>query len=196
MQFKDGVANWESPAALSGGVATLTTSALIAGSHAITAVYGGDANNASSTSPVVNQVVNSAGAGATTTALTSSQNPSTLGQAVTFTATVSGAAPTGAVQFFDGASSLGTAAVGAGSMATLTTSALAQGTHTITATYGGDVNNAASTSPAVQQVVNAVGIPPPAGTVQPIPALGELALLLLGAIVATAGMAGIRRYRR
>ena len=83
-----------------------------------------------------------------------------------------------------------------GSVATLTTSALAQGTHMITATYGGDVNNAASTSPAVQQVVNAVVIPPPAGTVQPIPTLGELALLLLGALVAMTGIAGIRRYRR
>jgi hypothetical protein len=196
VQFKDGAANLGSAVALSGNVATLTTSALAQGSHAITAVYGGDANNATSTSPVVNQIVNSAGAGATTTALTSSQNPSTLGQAVTFTATVSGATPTGTVQFFDGASSLGTAAVGGGSVATLTTSALAQGTHTITATYGGDVNNAASTSPAVQQVVNAVVIPPPAGTVQPIPTLGDLALLLLGALVATTGMAGIRRYRR
>ena len=163
VQFKDGAANLGSAVALSGNVATLTTSALAQGSHAITAVYGGDANNATSTSPVVNQVVNSAGAGATTTALTSSQNPSTLGQSVTFTATVSGATPTGTVQFFDGASSLGTAAVGGGSVATLTTSALAQGTHTITATYGGDVNNAASTSPAVQQVVNAVVIPPLCG---------------------------------
>jgi len=196
VQFKDGAANLGSAVAMSGNVATLTTSALAQGSHAITAVYGGDANNATSTSPVVNQVVNSAGAGATTTALTSSQNPSTLGQSVTFTATVSGATPTGTVQFFDGASTLGTAAVGGGGVATLTTSALAQGTHTITATYGGDVNNAASTSPAVQQVVNAVVIPPPAGTVQPIPALGDLALLLLGALVATTGVAGIRRYRR
>ena len=195
VQFKDGAANLGSAVALSGNVATLTTSALTQGSHAITAVYGGDANNATSTSPVVNQVVNSAGAGATTTSLTSSQNPSTLGQSVTFTATVSGATPTGTVQFFDGASSLGTAAVGGGT-ATLTTSALTQGTHTVTATYGGDVNNAASTSPAVQQVVNTVVIPPPTNTVQPIPTLGELALLLLGALVATTGIAGMRRYRR
>jgi len=81
-------------------------------------------------------------------------------------------------------------------MATLTTSALTQGTHTITAAYGGDANNAASTSPAVQQVVNAVVVAPPPGTVQPIPTMGDLALLLLGAPVATIGIAGIRRYRR
>jgi Bacterial Ig-like domain (group 3)/IPTL-CTERM motif len=196
VQFKDGAANLGSPVALSGGVATLATSALMQGSHLITAVYGGDANNVTSTSPVVNQVVNFAAAGATTTALASSQNPSTLGQAVTFTATVSGATPTGAVQFFDGASSLGTAAIGAGNTATLTTSTLTQGTHTITAAYGGDANNAASTSPALQQVVNPVGIPPTSGPVQPIPTLGELALLLLAALAAMTGIAGIRRDRR
>jgi hypothetical protein len=196
VQFKDGVANLGSAVALSGNVATLTTSALAQGSHAMTAVYGGDADNATSTSPVVNQVVNSAGGVATTTTLTSSQNPSTVGQAVTFTATVSGATPTGTVQFFDGANSLGTVAVGGGSMATLTTSTLTQGTHAIIAAYGGDVGNAASTSPALQQVVNAVVIPPPGGTLQSIPTLGELALLLLSALVAMAGAAGARRHRR
>ena len=196
VQFKDGAANLGSPAALSGGVATLATSALTAGLHVITAVYGGDVNNATSTSPGVNQVVNPAPAGATTTALVSSHNPSTLGQAVTFTATVNGATPTGTVEFFDGTSSLGTAAVGGGSMATLTTSALTPGTHPITAVYGGDGNNAPSTSPAVQQVVNAVGIPPSSGPVRPIPTTGELAGLLLAALVAMTGIAGIRRYRR
>jgi len=170
---------------------------LTQGSHAITVVYGGDLNNASSTSPVLTQVVNALPVGATTTALASSLNPSTLGQAVTFTATVTGASPTGSVQFFNGASSLGTSAL-AGSVATLTTSALTQGSHTITAVYSGDASNATSTSPAVQQVVNAGGggPPPPPETVVPIPTMSELALLLLAALVAAGGVAGVRRYRR
>ncbi len=193
VQFRDGAGNLGAPAPLTGGVATLATSALTQGTHPITAVYGGDAGNASSTSPVVNQVVNPVAAGATTTALVSSLNPSTLGQAVTFTATVTGVTPTGTVQFFDGATSLGTAPVGGG-VATLTTSALTLGTHPITATYGGDAQNAPSTSPTVLQVVNVV-VNPPQGPTQPIPTLGELALLLLAALVATTGFAGIRRRR-
>jgi hypothetical protein len=51
------------------------------------------------------------GRGATTTALISSQNPSALGQSVTFTATVTGASPTGTVTFKDGGTTLATVAL-------------------------------------------------------------------------------------
>jgi fibronectin-binding autotransporter adhesin len=57
--FKDGAATIGS-GPVAGGVATLTTSALTAGAHNITAVYGGDASFATSTSPVVVQTVNPA----------------------------------------------------------------------------------------------------------------------------------------
>jgi hypothetical protein len=134
-------------------------------------------------------------AAATSTALVSSINPSTVGQSVTFTATVSGTSPTGSVQFKDGAGNLGSPVTLSAGVATLSTSALTQGTHSITAVYGGDAGNATSTSPAVQQVVNAAIVPPPAPA-QPIPTLGDLALLLMGALVAATGIAGIRRDRR
>ncbi len=139
--------------------ASLTTSTLIVGSHPITAVYGGDTTYAGSTSPIVNQVVNKAD---TTTALISSVNPSTVGQAVTFTATVTAVAPgsgtpTGTVNFFDGATNIGSAPLNGSGQAALTTSALTQGTHPITATYGGDVNFNGSISSIVDQVVNAAG---------------------------------------
>ena len=49
VQFKDGAANLGSPVALSGGVATLSTSALTQGTHSITAIYSGDSGNATST---------------------------------------------------------------------------------------------------------------------------------------------------
>src|SRR5207302_324920 len=42
---------------LSGGAATFITSGLTAGTHSITAIYGGDANFAGSTSPVLTQTV-------------------------------------------------------------------------------------------------------------------------------------------
>src|SRR5438093_272638 len=74
---------------------------------------------------------------ATTTTIASSLNPSTSGQNVTFTATVSPPAATGTVQFFDGGTSLGTATLIGGS-ASVSTSALSVGSHSITATYSGD----------------------------------------------------------
>ena len=136
------------------------------------------------------------GPGATTTALVSSLNPSLVGQSVTFTATVTGASPTGTIQFKDGAGNLGGPVAMAGAVATLTTSVLTQGTHPITAVYSGDANNLTSTSPVVQQVVNAPGPPPPPPVPgQAIPTLSELALLLMGLLVATIGMARVNRSR-
>ncbi|MDP9362259.1 MAG: Ig-like domain repeat protein, partial [Acidobacteriota bacterium] len=88
-----------------------------------------------------------------TTTLASSLNPSSFGQAVTFTATVSGSGATGTVTFNDGATSLSTAALTAGT-STFMTSALTAGTHSIIAVYSGDTNFASSTSAALTQVVN------------------------------------------
>jgi hypothetical protein len=96
---------------------------------------------------------------ATTTALTSSQNPSNFGQAVSFTATVTAqpgfakGTPTETVSFYDGTTSLGNSNLNSSAMAILTTSTLAPGTHSITATYNGDTNFGSSTSPALSQVV-------------------------------------------
>jgi len=74
---------------------------------------------------------------------------------VTFTAIVSGSGvPTGAVTFMDGTTTLGSASLDPGGQATLTTSSLAVGTHSITAVYGGDGSFNGSTSPALSQVVN------------------------------------------
>jgi uncharacterized repeat protein (TIGR03803 family) len=134
---------------LSNGVAALSTSKIVAGTHSITAVYSGDANNAPSTSAAVTQVVKAA----TGTTLTSSKNPSTFRTAVTFTASVKGSAPTGTVTFLDGSVSLGTATLGSDGKAKLTTAALRRGTHKITARYSGDANNAASTSSVLTQTV-------------------------------------------
>ena len=93
----------------------------------------------------------------TTTTLSSSPNPSTYGQAVTFTGTLSssvGAPPDGeTVKFRKGTTVLGTGTLNGGS-ASFTTSVLPAGTNVIKAVYGGDSNFAASTSKAVSQVVN------------------------------------------
>lgn len=191
VQFKDGVANLGSPATVSGGVATFSTTLLTQGTHPITAVYSGDVNNATSTSPLVNQVVNAAPPGATTTAVISSLNPSVFGQSVTFTATVTGNSPTGTVQFKDGAGTLGAPVTLSGGVAAFTTSALSVGTHPITAVYSSDASNAASTSPPLNQVVNAaVPIVTPAIL---IPTLSELSLLTLGLLLMILGVRALRR---
>jgi CSLREA domain-containing protein len=97
--------------------------------------------------------------GVTATAVASSANPSDFGQTVTFTATITSAigTPTGAVQFKDGGANLGAAAaLNASGVASLNTSALAVGSHTITADYSGDGNSLASSGTlAGGQVVKA-----------------------------------------
>jgi hypothetical protein len=95
----------------------------------------------------------------TTTAITSSVNPSVVGQSVTFTAIVSATAPgagtpTGTVEFFDGSTSLGSGTLNGSAQATLSISSLNAATHSITATYNGNTNYATSTSSALSQVVH------------------------------------------
>ena len=92
---------------------------------------------------------------ATTLDLTSNRNPSHPGQSVTFKVKInpaSGSDPTGTVTFMDGATPLGTVAVSS-KKATLATSSLALGSHTITATYSGDATYAGS-SDSLTQTVN------------------------------------------
>src|SRR5437870_1687480 len=104
--------------------------------------------------------------GSTTTSLTSSPNPSTVGQAVTLTATVRPVAPatgvpTGTVAFKDGAVTIGTATLGATGSASIAISTLATGSHPLTAVYSGSLDFLTSTSAVVTQTVNAVAPPPP-----------------------------------
>jgi uncharacterized repeat protein (TIGR03803 family) len=92
-----------------------------------------------------------------TTTLTPSPNPSTYGEAVTFTAVVTsklGAPPDGeTVSFMKGTTVLATVALSGGS-ASFTTSTLPVGTNAIKAAYGGDSKFGHSTSNTAKQVVN------------------------------------------
>jgi Bacterial Ig-like domain (group 3)/WD40-like Beta Propeller Repeat len=90
----------------------------------------------------------------TTTVLSSSVNPSVLGQSATFTAAVGSAAdspPTGTVTFSDGAMNLGTGTLASGD-ATFTTSSLSVGSHSITAQYSGDRISGVSSGSLTQTV--------------------------------------------
>jgi hypothetical protein len=140
-------------APLSAGKAVLKAT-LNLGSHAITATYAGNATFPASTSPVFTETIVK---GNTGTVLTSSPNPSALGQTVTFTATVTapyGGSPGGTVSFKNGSTVLGSGTVNTSThKATLTHSFPLSSTYSIQAVYGGNVDFNASTSPVLKQVV-------------------------------------------
>jgi hypothetical protein len=150
--FADGGGAALGSATLIGGVAKLTISTLTAGNHPIRATYVGDATFAASTSPALTQIVTKY---ATTTTQTDNPNPSTYGQALALTATVTSGgpnAPSGTVVFRDGTTRIGSVALVAGGVAILTIATLPAGAHALTATYGGDAASAASTGAASQTV--------------------------------------------
>ena len=162
---------------LSAGAATLPTSSLPLGTDPITAVYiaSTSVDYTGSTSNAVNEVV---GKASSITSIGSSPNPSIVGQAVTFTATVwaqgSNLTGTGTVTFLNGSgASIGSAALTDG-FGTLTTTALPQGTESITGNYSGDTNFTPSTSNTVSQVVNAA-------PTNPVPTISFLTPALVNA---------------
>ena len=149
---------------ISGTKATFTTNILAVGTHTITAVYSGDLSYNAVTSSAITQTVSIT---TTTVALASSLNPSIYGQSVTITATVTPSVATGTVTFRYGhcttggplssetvpCTTLGTATLSGGT-ATFSTSALAAGSYSISAVYGGDSNCTGSTSGPLTQTVN------------------------------------------
>ena len=154
VEFFDGSTELGTAGLNSAGVAVFGTAALPAGMQAITAEYLGDDNFSASTSAASAQTV---AQGRTTTSVIPSVSTPVQGQAVTITATVGVVAPgagepTGTVNFLDGSISLGSAPLDDTGTAVLTTSALAVGSHSITAVYQGDANFAGSTSGALALV--------------------------------------------
>ncbi len=144
---------------VSSGVATLssvaTTDAVGTHTGVVGASFAGTSNYTAS-SGTGDLVVSQA---STTTTLVSSPSTSVSGQSVTFTATVaassSGAGtPTGTVNFLDGTTTIGTdIALNSSGVATIATSTLTAGTHSITAVYSGDTNFTTSTGSLTQTVV-------------------------------------------
>ncbi|WP_310412142.1 Ig-like domain repeat protein [Mycoplana sp. BE70] len=146
--FKDG-ATTLGTSTISGTTATFTTSTLTVGTRSITAEYGGDTNNTTATSAAVTVTVKAAPA---ITLSASDINPA-VGASVIFTATLTGgASPSGTVTFKDGATTLGTSPI-SGTTVMLATVALTVGSHSITAEYGGDANNATANSTALTVTV-------------------------------------------
>ncbi|HEX3873381.1 MAG TPA: Ig-like domain repeat protein [Solirubrobacteraceae bacterium] len=133
----------------SGHTATCVTGGLSVGNHMLAAAYSGDGNYLGSPSALAPYTVNKA---MTSTTLTASPaGSSTFGQAVTFTAAVAPVAPgagvpTGTVAFTVDGTAVGTGTLSGTSHASITTSSLGAGSHTIGAAYSGDGNFLASST--------------------------------------------------
>jgi hypothetical protein len=135
-------------------------------------------------------------AGATAVLFGSSANPSTVGQAVTFTARVAPAGgagrapavPGGTVRFAEGAATLAVVPLDASGTAAYATAQLGAGRHVLTAAYSGDARTAPASATLVQEVR-------PQGAPEPVaaPTLDRWAMLLL--IAGLAAFAAVRRRR-
>ncbi|HLJ97628.1 MAG TPA: Ig-like domain-containing protein, partial [Gemmataceae bacterium] len=166
VQFQIDGSNVGSPVSVrvASGVVTASfnSATLAVGSHAVTAIYGGDSNFAPSSGVLAGgQTVNQAG---TIVAVTASALSSVYGQIVTFTALIGvtspgAGTPTGMVQFqIDGAnfgSPVAVSTSGGVTTASFSTVVPAVGAHTLTAVYSGDGNLASSSGSVTQTVAKA-----------------------------------------
>jgi hypothetical protein len=148
------------------GNASVTTSTLPAGNgflgnHHITATYSGDANFPTGSATLVQKVH----AQATTTTVSTSPNPSSIGQPFTVTATVTGSSgtltPTGMVTFEEGNTVLQQMPLASGK-ASFTTTSSNVSDHVITATYQSDTVFALSSGSTQHSV-----LPTPTPTATP-----------------------------
>ena len=172
--------------------ATSSPANLPAGTSAITAAYSGDANYVKKTSPVLSEVIHMRTA---EVKLVASENPVPAGSLAKFTATVTDSlgtpTPTGKVTFYSGTQAIGSNGPMTAGVASFSTSNLAEGAETITASYTGDMLFAPVTSGALVEQITApdfgtvnVGTSMIATVTVPIPSGGTpggISVLTLGA---------------
>jgi len=132
-----------------------TGTVLTAGSQTLSVAFA--PTNATDYATAADSVTLTVNKAAPTVKLTSSASSVSSGTSVTFTATLTGRGvkPTGTVTFLDGTTKLGTGTLNGSGVATLATSTLAVGKHSITASYGGDGNYLTATSTAITVTVTA-----------------------------------------
>ena len=164
VQFKDGGSNLGSPLTVSNGTAAFSTTSLTVATHSITAVFTptDSAAFAGSTSTAISYVITSVPATTTTTSLAvTPTSPITVGTSSTMTATVTPNNAAGSVQFFDGASAIGTAVAVSGGTASKGNS-FAANTHQLKAVFTPTDANAFTTSQSsvVSYTVNAAPATP------------------------------------
>jgi len=151
-------ANCTAPAVTDGNGMTQTTCTAngVAGTYQVNAAVSGIA------APAVFTLINYPGASGTSTVLGVSANPAIFATAVTLTATITGNAPTGTVDFRVGSISIPgcSARPVMGGLATCVISSLALGNNNISALYSGDGQNAPGTSSLLAlQIIEAPALP-------------------------------------
>jgi hypothetical protein len=185
------------------GAATCTTTLNSTASRDIVATYSGDSVYSGSSSPPLLETVTTQAS--TTTVV--SPGTSTVGSPATFTATVTArSTPAGTVTFSDGSTTLGTRTLDGSGSATLTTSNLALGFHTINVAYGGSSTVAPSSGSAfVNIVVRAPGPYHPlaptrildtrsgsqVGSASTVPAFGDVTTTVTGTFASPDGGASV-----
>jgi len=134
---------------LANGTYAVSLSGLSVGLHAITASYSGDTNYKPTTTLVAlgMRVVQ-----ASSISLKSSQSKPAVGDSITFTGSIIPALATGNVHFYADGTLIGTVQINGG-VGETTTNGLGIGTRSITVTYDGDDNYAASASAALSQQI-------------------------------------------
>ncbi|HLQ49982.1 MAG TPA: Ig-like domain-containing protein [Terriglobales bacterium] len=162
--FKDGNTTLGT-GTLNSNTATLSTSSLPVGTHSIVAIYGGDGNFASSTSPSLAEVVTSAGTGTSTSTQLSAPAQIYFHQKtpVVLTVTVTASStPTGDVILLEGSTQLSSQVPlvnGSATIPPLQTGLLHPGMHVVKAVYLG--NGSFDGSESTPQTVNVSPQPKP-----------------------------------
>jgi len=157
VEFREGAAVLGTATLLPQGdaaVATLTSATFAAGTHQIGAAYAGSSVLQPSSAPPQSFSV---ARSATELTLTTSPNPSRVGEAISLRATASavapgGGTPTGVVEFYAGTTRIGTATLVNGT-GTLLVSSLKSGKYQMQARYLMTQNYAASVSPGLLHTV-------------------------------------------
>jgi RHS repeat-associated protein len=136
------------------GTANYATNTLAPGTHSITAGWAGNTDYHAVVSSAISQTVNQA---TPTLTMAASETPTTYGQPITFTAIISHG-PSGTVTFYDGATAIppgsGSSVTISSNTATLVTSSLTTGVHSITAGWAGNADYTSIISSAITQTVN------------------------------------------
>jgi Bacterial Ig-like domain (group 3)/FG-GAP-like repeat len=149
--FYDGTSPLGASGLQSDGSATFSTASLSTGTHTITATFNANGPFAGSTSSPINVTVSAASANALPAfvSLTPSINPSSSGSTLVAVVNTPKAIPGGNVTFLDGGVILGTAQTNESGIASLRVAALASGTHSLSASFGGRADVAPSVSPTI-----------------------------------------------